>query len=100
MDAPDKINIVKIKCKKSLEEDEIDSASEYVCDMYPGIYKTKKKLRQHKARIHSEEKFIYPEYTYNSIFYDCYSIGVHPNKLRPRVFYSQTYCDLSSRGLI
>ena len=84
MDAPDKINIVKIKCKKSLEEDEIDSASEYVCDMYPGIYKTKKKLRQHKARIHSEEKFIYPEYTY--------SIGVHPNKLRPQVFHSQMYC--------
>ena len=38
MDVPE--NIVQIKCKKSLEEDEIDSASEYVCDMYPGIYKT------------------------------------------------------------
>ena len=41
--------------QKSLEEDEIDSASENVCDMCPGVYKTKKNLRQHKARIHSEE---------------------------------------------
>ena len=41
-----------------MEEDEIDSASEYVCDMCPGVYKTKKNLRQHKAKIHSEEKFI------------------------------------------
>ena len=36
-----------------MEEDEIDSASEYVCDMCPGFYKKKKKLRQHKARIHT-----------------------------------------------
>ena len=58
MDAPNNVKIIKIKCKNSMENDESDT--EYVCDMCPGVYKTEKKLRQHKARIHSSKKFICP----------------------------------------
>ena len=44
MDVPnnDNVEIVKIKCKKRLDNE--DSDSEYVCDICPGVYKNEKKL--------------------------------------------------------
>ena len=42
--------------------------------------------------MHSEDLTAWNT-TLTILVYDCYSIGMHPNKLRPQVFYSQTYCD-------
>ena len=48
--------VVKIRSESTSEDDVSDIG--FHCDQCPGVYKTKKKLKQHKARIHSDKKFI------------------------------------------
>ena len=48
--------VVKIRSESNSEDDVSDIG--FQCDQCPGVYKTKKKLKQHKARIHSDKKFL------------------------------------------